>query len=64
MKILTVVATLRAFSERHVRKGQVGTVVEQLDRDNVLVEFADSNGEAFSVIPIPVQQLIERGESS
>lgn len=59
MKILDVVATLQDFPEQHVAKGQVGTVVEALDNDHVLVEFADLNGVAYSIEPMPVGQLIE-----
>lgn len=59
MKILDVVATLRDFPEQHVEKGQVGTVVEELDSDHVLVEFADLNGVAYAISPIFVGQLIE-----
>ncbi|WP_085938689.1 DUF4926 domain-containing protein [Aromatoleum aromaticum] len=40
-------------------KGQVGTVVEELDADHVLVEFADVNGVAYGIAPMPVGQLME-----
>lgn len=59
MKMLDVVATLRELPEQHVGKGQVGTVVEELDGGHVLVEFADLNGVAYAISPIPVEQLIE-----
>ena len=59
MKMLDVVATLRECPEQHVAKGQVGTVVEELDSDHVLVEFADLNGVAYAISPMPVGQLIE-----
>lgn len=42
-----------------MEKGQVGTVVEELNSDHVLVEFADLNGVAYAISPIPVGQLIE-----
>lgn len=59
MKILAVVATLRAFPEQRVNMGQVGAVVEKLDRGYVLVEFADMNGVAHALVPVPEDQLIE-----
>ncbi len=59
MKLLDVVAPLQDFPERNVAKGQVGTIVEELDRDNVLVEFADINGVAYATAPMPVDKLME-----
>lgn len=59
MKTLDVVATLQNFPEKNVARGQLGTVVEELDSCNVLVEFSDSNGVAYATLPIPVKQLSE-----
>ncbi len=59
MKMLDVVAALQDIPEQHVEKGQVGTILEALDDDHVLVEFADLNGIAYAISPIPVKQLIE-----
>lgn len=59
MKLLDVVATLQDFPERNVVKGQVGTIVEELDGNNVLVEFADMEGVAYAISPIPVAMLME-----
>ena len=59
MKILDVVATLQDLPEQRLAKGQVGTVVEALDSDHVLVEFADLSGVAYALSPIQVGQLIE-----
>lgn len=58
MRVLDVVATLRAFPDLRVGKGQVGTVVEELDRDNVLVEFSDLDGVAFAIEPIAKGHLM------
>lgn len=57
--MLDVVATLQDFPEQQVVKGQVGTVVEALDADHVLVEFPDVSGVAYAIAPLPVSQLIE-----
>lgn len=59
MKLLDVVATKRAFPQEHVAEGQVGTIVEELDDDTVLVEFDDLNGVAYAIAPIPVVALLE-----
>lgn len=59
MKMLDVVATLQDFPEQQLVKGQVGTVVEALDADHVLVEFADVSGVAYAVAPLPAGQLME-----
>lgn len=59
MKIHAVVATLREFPERRLNRGQVGTVVERFDGGYVLVDFADINGVAHALVPVPEDQLIE-----
>ncbi len=59
MKLLDVVATVQDFPERNVAKGQVGTIVEELDGSTVLVEFADANGVAHTLAPLPVATLEE-----
>jgi len=59
MKLLDVVATVEDVPEAHLAKGQVGTVVDELDGDVVLVEFADVGGVAYAIEPIPVRKLME-----
>ncbi|MBS4095838.1 MAG: DUF4926 domain-containing protein [Sulfuricella sp.] len=59
MKLLDVVATLEAIPAAHLAKGQVGTIVDELSRGVVLVEFADLGGIAYAIEPIPVGKLIE-----
>jgi len=56
MKILDVVANLEAIPLARLAKGQVGTIVERLDDDVVLVEFADLGGLAYALEPIPPGQ--------
>lgn len=58
MRVLDVVATLREFPDQRVGKGQVGTVVDELDHDHVLVEFSDLDGVAFAIEPIAKQHLM------
>lgn len=59
MKTFDVVATLCEYPQWHIERGQVGTVVEKLDDSHVLVEFANLDGVAYAVSPIPVGQLLE-----
>ncbi len=59
MKMFDVVASLQDFPQQHVVKGQVGTVVEELDNDHVLVEFADVNGVAYAIATVPMGQLMK-----
>jgi hypothetical protein len=53
-----VVATLEDLPVAHLVKGQVGTVVDELDREVVLVEFADIDGVAYAIEPIPCHKLM------
>jgi len=59
MKPLDVVATKNAFPGQGINEGQVGTIVEELDNEFVLVEFADLSGVAYAIAPIPLDGLIE-----
>ncbi|HRQ56417.1 MAG TPA: DUF4926 domain-containing protein [Azoarcus taiwanensis] len=58
MQSFDVVATLQAYPEQRIGRGQVGTVIETLDRNHLLVEFADLNGVAYAITPIPADALI------
>lgn len=59
MKMFDVVASLQDLPQQQVVKGQVGTVVEELDNDHVLVEFADVNGVAYAIATVPMGQLMK-----
>ena len=58
MNLLDVVATLEDLPAAHLAKGQVGTIVDELNEDVVLVEFSDLGGVAYAIEPIPVRQII------
>ena len=58
MKLFDVVATLEEVPAAHLAKGQVGTIVDTLNEDVVLVEFSDLAGVAYAIEPIPVLKLI------
>ena len=44
--LLASVALLRDLPERALVRGQVGTIVEELDEATALVEFSDDQGRA------------------
>lgn len=51
-EVLDVVALLDDLPGAGLPRGQVGTVVEELDGDAVLVEFSDDEGRAFAIVPV------------
>jgi Domain of unknown function (DUF4926) len=57
-KLNDVVALLANVPAAKLLRGQVGTVVEVLARDNLLVEFADDNGRAYALAPIKAAGLL------
>jgi hypothetical protein len=48
---LDVVALLKPVPGEGLLSGQVGTIVEDLDENMVLVEFSDDEGRAYALIP-------------
>ena len=59
MKLLDVVATTSNLPDQHLVRGQVGTVVEELSTNVMLVEFADLSGVAYAIEPVAVDNLME-----
>ena len=51
--LLDVVALLADLPAHQLPRGQVGTIVEQLDDKTLLVEFSDDRGHAYAVAPCP-----------
>jgi hypothetical protein len=49
--LLDVVALLTDRPPPRLARGQVGTIVEQLDDETLLVEFSDDQGLAYAVAP-------------
>lgn len=49
---LDIIKTNSAIPEKNIVAGQTGTVLEILDEDNFLVEFAGTDGVATAVIPV------------
>jgi hypothetical protein len=56
--LLDVVALLRDQPSHGLTRGQVGTVVEQLDERTSLVEFSDDRGQAYALVPCPSRILL------
>lgn len=56
--LLDVVALLADRPAAGLTRGQVGTVVEALDTNSVLVEFSGDDGRAYAIEPIPRAELL------
>jgi hypothetical protein len=56
--VLEVVALLQDLPAQRLARGQVGTIVEQLDDKTLLVEFSDDQGRAYAVAPCPRADLL------
>jgi len=58
MKTLDVVALTKDIPEKHLRRGQVGTVVEPLAGGVLEVEFSDLDGIAYAMCAVPDSALM------
>lgn len=58
MKTLEVVALTNDVPEQHLRRGQVGTIVEILAPGVVEVEFSDLEGVTYAMCAIPENNLM------
>jgi Domain of unknown function (DUF4926) len=56
--LLDVVALLTDLPGQRLARGQVGTIVEQLDDKTSLVEFSDDQGRAYALAPCPRDDLL------
>ena len=54
--ILSTVALVIDLPEQNLTRGQIGTVVEHLESE--LVEFADTDGQAYAIVPLKPEQLL------
>lgn len=57
-KLIDVVALLEDIPDHGLRRGQVGTIVEELAPDVFEVEFSDDNGRTYALLALRVDQLI------
>ncbi len=58
LKLLDVVALLEDLPSHGLRRGQVGTVVEELAPNVFEVEFSDDNGRTYAQLALRANQLI------
>jgi hypothetical protein len=56
--VLDVVALLADLPAEGLARGQVGTIMEQLDDRTFLVEFSDEQGHAYAIAPCPQAELL------
>jgi hypothetical protein len=56
--VLDVVALLTDLPAQQLARGQVGTIIEELDDETLLVEFSDDQGRAYAVAPCPRTDLL------
>ena len=56
--VLDVVALLADRPNEGLSRGQVGTIVESLDEETVLVEFSDDHGHAYALVSCPRSDLL------
>jgi len=56
--LLDVVALLVDIPASWLARGQVGTVVERLGDETLLVEFSDDEGRAYAIAPCPQTDLL------
>lgn len=58
VKMLDIVAVVEDLPEHGLRRGEVGTVVEQWKEGVYEVEFSDDAGEAYAFVALPAEKLI------
>ena len=59
LHLLDVVALARDLPEKGLTRGQVGTVVEELDKETFEVEFADDVGRAYAFAALKPSDLLK-----
>jgi hypothetical protein len=59
LKLLDVVALLKAMPKEKLVKGQVGTIVEVLDEGVYEVEFADKQGRTIKTLALSAKDLMQ-----
>ena len=59
--LLALVALTEDLPDHRLTRGQIGSVVEHLERDGdraLLVEFSDDQGQTYAMVPVRPEQLI------
>ncbi|MBN2302843.1 MAG: DUF4926 domain-containing protein [Anaerolineae bacterium] len=58
MKLYDVVALLVDLPEHNLKRGQVGTLVDEWEPGVFEVEFADPNGVTYALVALRAEQLM------
>jgi hypothetical protein len=58
LKLLDVVALLKDIRGEKLTKGQVGTIVEELDGGAYEVEFADKKGKTITSLALKTEDMM------
>jgi Domain of unknown function (DUF4926) len=56
--VLDIVALLADRPDDGLARGQVGTIVEALQNDALLVEFSDNEGRPYAIVPCADADLL------
>ena len=56
--LLDVVALTEDIPTYRLRRGQVGTVIEELAPNMFEVEFSDNQGRSYAMLPLDSKQLL------
>lgn len=59
--LLALVALTEDLPDVRLTRGQIGTVVEHLERDGdraLLVEFSNEQGQTYAIVPLRPEQLL------
>lgn len=58
IQLFDVVALTQDLPTRGLRRGQVGTIVEELAPDAYEVEFSDDHGRTYALLALHAEQLM------
>jgi hypothetical protein len=58
IKLLDVVALMQDLPEHGLKRGQVGTVVEELAPGMFEVEFSDNKGRTYAMVALSDEQIM------
>lgn len=59
MQVLDTVALLEDLPEKNLKRGQVGTLVEELAQGVFEVEFSNSTGHTYALVTLKIAQLMK-----
>jgi len=59
IKLLDVVALIEDVESKGLRRGEVGTVVEQWAENVFEVEFSDDSGKAYAFASLRLEQMMK-----